>query len=88
MSTQESLGLSERFELTHPSLPHSGRLVRLFSPIVIILLSTVDRIGHDLTLSYRIASQLIRHDLPWLSAIGSHQPPEEALCCCAITLGL
>jgi hypothetical protein len=62
--------------------------MRLLCPVILILLSTVNRIGHHFPLGYEVATQLIRHDLPWLSATGSHQPPEEALCCCTISPSL
>ena len=44
MSTEESLRLSRRLESSHPSLPHPSRLVRLLGSVVLILLSTVDRV--------------------------------------------
>ena len=88
MSTQESLSLPDRFELTHPSLPHPGRFMRLLGPVILILLITMDRVWHQFSMRHAITAQFVRHNLPWLSATGSHQPPEEALCCCTITLGL
>jgi len=62
--------------------------MRLLCPVILILLSTVNRAGHHFPLGYGVTTQLIRHDLPWLSATGSHQLPEEALCCCTISPGL
>jgi hypothetical protein len=64
MRTQETLSLSGRLKLpgcrsTHPSLSHPGRLVRLLRPIILILFSTVYRLGYQLTMRYSIASQLI-----------------------------
>ena len=88
MDSHESLRLLHGLESSHSSLPLPGHLVRLLRPIILILLSTVNRVGHDLSLSYRITSQLISHDLSGLGATGTHQPPEEALCCCTITSGL
>jgi hypothetical protein len=56
MSTQESLSLSHGFELAHSSLPNPGRLMRLFRSIILILLGTVDRLGHQLPMSDPIAA--------------------------------
>ena len=71
MYTQEPLSLPGRFELTHPTLSHPGRLVGLLSPIILILLSTVDCLGDQLTVSNTITAQLIRHDLPRLAAMAA-----------------
>ena len=64
----------DRFELPHPSLPHSGSFMGLFCPIVLILLSTVDRIWYQFTMSNAITSQLIGNDLPWLTSMRPQQP--------------
>jgi len=56
MGTQKSLRLPGRLELTHPSLPDPGRLMRLLSPIILILLCTVDRLWYQLTMCNTIAS--------------------------------
>jgi hypothetical protein len=64
MSTQEPLRLSHGFELAHFSLPNPGRLIpdkagqalRLFRSIILILLGTVDRLGHQLPMSDPIAA--------------------------------
>ena len=69
MSSNESLRLSHRLESPHPSLSYPGRLVRLFCPIILILLSTVDRCGNQLAMCNTITAQLIRHDLSWLAAM-------------------
>ena len=69
MGTQESLSLPGRLKLTHPPLSRPGRLVRLLRPIILILLSTVDRLGHQFPMRYTITSQFIGHDLPGLSAM-------------------
>ena len=71
MSTQKSLGLVHRFESPHPSLSHSGRLVRLLGPIILTLFSTMDRLWHQLTMCNAIASQLIRHYLSGLSTMAA-----------------
>jgi hypothetical protein len=76
MDTQESLSLAHRFEpsgcrTTHPSLPHPSRLVRLLSPIIFILLSTVGHLGYQLTMCNSIASQLIGNDLSRLAAVAA-----------------
>ncbi len=41
MGTQKPLSLPYRFELSHPSLSHPGRLMRLLGPIILVLLSAV-----------------------------------------------
>ena len=69
MSTQESLSLPYRFELAHPSLSHPGRLMRLLCPIILILLSTVDRLRNQLPMGDSIAAQFICHDLPGFAAM-------------------
>ena len=43
MHSHKPLRLPDRFELTHSPLSDSGRLVRLLCPIILILLSAVDR---------------------------------------------
>ena len=69
MGTQESLSLPGRLKLTHPSLSHSGSLVRLLCPVILILLSTVDRLGYQFPVRYTIASQFVSHDLLGLAAV-------------------
>ena len=69
MSCHKSLSLPDRLESSHPSLPHPGRLMRLLSPIILILLSTVDRLRNQLPMSHAIAAQLVRHDLPGLATM-------------------
>ena len=44
MDGDESLSLCHRLEPPHPSLPQPARLMRLFSPIILILFCTVDRL--------------------------------------------
>ena len=46
MGTQESLSLLDLFERPHPSLPDSGSLMGLLCSVVLILLSTVNRIWY------------------------------------------
>ena len=46
VGSQESLGLLERFELSHASFPHPSRLMGLLSPIVRIPRSIVDYLRH------------------------------------------
>jgi len=71
IDTQESLGLSNRFELSYSPLPDPSCFMRLFRPIILILLSTVDRLRNQFSVSKTIAAQLIRHDLPRLSRMAS-----------------
>ena len=56
MCSNKFLRLSHRLELAHPSLPGPGRLMRLFDPIIVILLSAVDRFRDQFTVSDTIAS--------------------------------
>jgi hypothetical protein len=51
MGIQESLSLPARFEPPHPALPGLGRLVRLLGPVILILLSAVDRLGYQFTMA-------------------------------------
>jgi hypothetical protein len=74
MSTQKSLCLLDRFEppgcrTTHTALSYPGRFVRLLGPIVRILRRNVDGLWNQLPVCNTITSQLIRNDLPGLSAM-------------------
>ena len=69
MNSQESLRLADGFEssecrTTHPSLPHSGRLMRLLGPVILILLGTVDRFRNQLPVGHPVTSQLVSYDFP------------------------
>ena len=55
MRGHESLSLPYRFEPTHPPLSDPCRLVRLLCPIILILLSTVDRLWNQFTMRHTIA---------------------------------
>jgi hypothetical protein len=73
MRTQKSLCLPGRLELpecrtTHTAFPHPSRFMGLLSPIILILLCTVDRLRHQFTVSDAIAAQFICHDLPGFAA--------------------
>ena len=71
MSTQKSLSLLGRLKFPHPSLPDPGCLMRLLCPIVGVPISDMDCFRDYLTMGDWITSQLIRHDLPGLSAMTS-----------------
>jgi hypothetical protein len=43
--------------------------MRLLSPIVFILLSTVDRLGDQLSMSYAITAQFVGNDLSRLTTM-------------------
>jgi len=79
MSPQKSLSLSGRFKLPHPPLPDPGRLMRLLSPTILILFSTVDRAGNQLTMSNTLTTQLVSHNLPGLTFMTSQQTLEKLL---------
>ena len=69
MGTQESLSLPNYFELSHAPFSHSGSFMRLLGPIILILLSTVDCLRNQFSVSNTIAAQLIGYDLPGLVAM-------------------
>jgi len=69
MGTQESLGLSDRFEPSHPSLTNPRRLMRLLCPVVGILISHVNGFRHQLPVSYSITAQFVSHDLSGFAAM-------------------
>ena len=71
VGTQKPLSLTYGLESPHPPLPHPGRLMGLLYPIILILLSTVDRLGHQLTMSNTIAAQFVGHDLSGLTTMAS-----------------
>ena len=62
--------------------------MRLLDPIILILLSTVDRLEHHISVRHTIASQFIGHDLPGFTAMTTQQALEETFGCCAIRFGL
>ena len=88
MCSDKLLSLPYRFELAHHSLPDPSGLMRLLSPIILILLSTVYRLGYQFTMCNAITPQFICHDFPGLAAIVSYKAPEETFRCGSITLCL
>jgi hypothetical protein len=62
--------------------------MRLLCPIILILLSAVNRLGDQLPVSDAITTQFISHDFPRLTAVIVQQTSEEALRCSTIALGL
>jgi hypothetical protein len=64
MRTQKCLGLPHGFEPPQPSLPDPGRLIpdkagqaqRLPCPIILILLSAVDRLRSEIPMTHSIAA--------------------------------
>ena len=85
MGGNESLGLLHRLKSPHPSLPHPGRLVRLFCPIILILLRAVNRLRNNLPMSHGITAQLICHDLPGSTTMTAQNHFEEAFSRCYVT---
>jgi hypothetical protein len=71
MSTKESLRLPDRFELSHPSLPHPGRLMRLLYPIVGILAVVMNNVWQQIPMSNSIATHFVSHDLSVFAAMAS-----------------
>lgn len=88
MGRDEPLGLLHRLEAPHSSRSHPGRLMRLFSPIILILLSTVDRLRHKFTMCNITIPQFVCRDLPELTATASQDAFEESFGDCYITLCL
>ena len=88
MYSQKSLGLPDRFEAPHPSLPYSGRFMRLLCPIVRVPIGDMDCFRNQLSVSDSIAPQLICHDLSELAAMISQQTLKEPLSGCATPFGL
>ena len=71
MGTKESLSLLHRFEAAHPPLPNPGRLMGLLCPIVLILLSAMDRAWYQLSMGDTIAAQFVCNYLSWLCSVAS-----------------
>ena len=71
MRVQKPLSLPNRLELPHPSLPYSGRLMGLLCSIILVLLSAVDRVGHQFAMCDSITTQFVGNDLPGLAAMAS-----------------
>jgi hypothetical protein len=69
VSAQEPLRLFYRFESSHPSLSYPSRLVRLLSPIIGVMIRNMYRFRHHFPMRYRVATQLVRHDLPGFAAM-------------------
>ena len=84
MNVYEALSLLDRFEATHTALPDTRWLVGKFSSIIRILLSVMNCIGDQFSMSYAVAFQLVGHDLSWLLAMCLQQPLEEFLGCFAV----
>jgi hypothetical protein len=77
MGTEKSLGLPDRFEPPHSSLPDPGTLMRLLRPIIRIPGGIMNRFRNQLPVSNSIASQLIRHDFPGFATMAPQQASEE-----------
>ena len=69
MCGNELLRLPYRFKLPHSSLPDPRRFMRLLCPVILILLSTVDRVWNLLAMSDPAATQLVCHDLSGFTAV-------------------
>ena len=71
MRTKKSSSLFHRYEPPHTSFSHPSRLMRLFGPIILTLLRTVDRLRYQLTMCDCITTQFVGNDLPRLAAMAS-----------------
>jgi len=71
MGCHKPLGLPDRLESSHPTFSYPHRLMRLLNSIVGIPTCLMDGLRHYLAMSYGIVAQLIRHDLPRLTAMTS-----------------
>jgi hypothetical protein len=69
MGSHKCLRLLHGLEAPHPSLPDPRRFMRLLCPVILILLSTVDRVWNQLAMSDPIATQLVCHDLSGFTAV-------------------
>jgi hypothetical protein len=56
MRGDESLRLTNRLESPHPSLPDPGRLMRLFGPVIGILVDDMDRFWYHITMRDRVTT--------------------------------
>jgi hypothetical protein len=54
MGRHESLRLSDRFESSHPSLPHSSRFMGLFDPIIGVLIGDMNGFRNNLSMRYAV----------------------------------
>jgi hypothetical protein len=66
MGTENSLGLPARLEAPHPPFSHPGRLMGLLCPVILIMLSTVDRVRNQFPMSDAIAAQLVNLSAAYL----------------------
>lgn len=61
--------------------------MRLLGPIILILLSTMDRLWNELAMCHAITSELIGHNFPGLSSMTTYQALEKPLCGSTIAPG-
>ncbi len=85
---QESLRVSGGFEPPHLTLPLSGRLVRDFDSVVLVLFGAVYNRRHDRAVGNRVAAQLVGDQTPRHTALPFQQAAEEAPSCTPIAPGL
>jgi hypothetical protein len=77
MRGHKSPSLLGRLEPPHTPFPHPGRLMGLLCPVILILFSTVDRLGYQFTMSNTITPQFICHDLSGFAVMASQYAPEK-----------
>jgi hypothetical protein len=71
MRGNESLSLFYRTEFSHPSFPHPGHLMRLLSPIILVLLGSVDGLWNQFPVGNTITAQLVSYDHPRFISMAS-----------------
>ena len=71
MGTEKSLGLSDRFEPSHPSLPDPSRRMRLLCPVILICSIVMNGFWDHFSMRHSITAQFIGQDLPSLTAMAS-----------------
>jgi len=77
MCRHKYLSLRYRVKFPHPPLSYAGRLMGLLCPIILILLSAMDRLRNQFLMSNAIAAQFFGYDLPRLVAMASYQSKDD-----------
>ena len=71
MRSHKSLSLPRRLELTHPSLSHPRRLIRLLCPVIGVALCIVNDRRNKFPMGNTVATQFVCHDLPELATMAA-----------------
>src|SRR5436305_8249253 len=84
----KALGVAAGFEVSHPSLPLTRRLMRVLRSVIQIPVLSVSYLGHHHSFGGGITAQLVSNDHAWSMPSGSQQPAEETHGSKSITLSL